>query len=367
MVDFANRLNQIPEYVPGKSIENISEKWGIKPENIVKLASNENPLGPPQKVVEFLKSEAKNVNIYPDRIGISLLKKLEEYYSIPHNNIFIGNGSSEIVDMLCRITLNPGDSAITFKYEFALYKTCIKASDGELVEIETGEKFKRNVEKVLKEIRGNTKIIFIANPNNPTGDFINKDKMIKLIEKIPEKILIVIDEAYIEYSEEDYSLLDYFKKTIRKNLVILRTFSKIYGLAGLRVGYCFAPEKVVRALRKIKLPVNVPYLSQKGCEIALQCEDFKEKSKRLVEREKKRIFKILEKNGIEYLEGKGNFYLIKDLNAKKTVERLESKGVVVRNLLPYGIEDYFRVTVGTEKQNDIFLKNFLKEKSKSKG
>ncbi len=361
MVDFSNRLNHIPEYVPGKSIENITEKWGIKPENIVKLASNENPLGPPDEVVYYLKKEAKNVNIYPDRIGITLLKKLEEYHSIPHNKIFIGNGSSEIVDMLCRIVLNPGDSAITFKYEFALYKTCIKASDGELIEIETEKDFKRNVEKVLKEIREKTKIIFIANPNNPTGDFINKDKLIKLIEKIPEKILIVIDEAYIEYLGEDYSLLGYLKKTNRKNLIILRTFSKIYGLAGLRVGYCFGNEKIIQALRKIKLPVNVPYLSQKGCEIALKCEGFKEKSKRLVEREKKRIFKILEKNGIEYLEGKGNFYLIKDLNAKKTVERLESKGIIVRSLSPYGIEDYFRVTVGTENQNNIFLKELIGE------
>ncbi|BBB33144.1 histidinol-phosphate aminotransferase [Thermotomaculum hydrothermale] len=365
MVEFANKINLIPEYVPGKSIENISGKWGIKPEKIVKLASNENPLGPPEEVVNFLEKEVKNVNIYPDRIGISLLKKLSEYYSISVENLFIGNGSSEIVDMLCRIMLNPGDSGLTYEKEFALYKTCIKASDGELIEIPLEENFKRNVEAIPKNVNENTKVIFIANPNNPTGDFIEKDNLVETIEKIPENVLTVVDEAYIEYIGEENSLLNYFKESGRENLVILRTFSKIYGLAGLRVGYCFADKNIINALRKIKLPVNVPYLSQKGCEIALDCENFKEKSRRLVEEEKLRIFEIFKQNNIEYIEAKGNFYLVKDNNASKTVEKLESKGVVVRSLKPYSIDNYFRVTVGTERQNNIFLEEFLKTRGKN--
>ncbi len=363
---FAERINHIPEYVPGKSIENITEKWGLKPQEIVKLASNENPLGPPKEVVEFLKSQADKVNIYPDRIGISLLKKLSQYYSIPVENIFIGNGSSEIVDMLCRVMLNSNDNGITFEKEFALYKTCIKASNGNLIEIGLEENFKRNIEKLVDSVNEKIRIIFIANPNNPTGDFIEKEALIDAIEKIPQDILIAIDEAYIEYLGEGHSLIDYFKQYKRNNLVILRTFSKIYGLAGLRVGYCFAGKEVIQALRKIKLPVNVPYLSQKGCEVALKCEDFKDKSKQLVLKEKKRIFKKLKENNIQYLEGKGNFYLVKDNNASGTVEKLESKGVIVRSLSPYRIKDYFRVTVGTEEQNNRFLEELIKLKEKIK-
>ncbi len=365
-MNFAERIKHIPEYVPGKSIENITEKWGLKPQEIVKLASNENPLGPPEEVVEFLKSQAERVNIYPDRIGISLLKKLSEYYSIPVENIFIGNGSSEIVDMLCRVMLNFNDIGITFEKEFALYKTCIKASNGNLVEIGLGDNFKRDIEKLVDSVNKKTRIVFIANPNNPTGDFIEKEALIKAIEKIPQDILIAIDEAYIEYFGEKHSLLDYFKQCKRDNLVILRTFSKIYGLAGLRVGYCFAGKEVIQALKKIKLPVNVPYLSQKGCEVALKCEDFKNKSKQLVLKEKERIFKKLKENSIQYLEGKGNFYLVKDKNASNTVEKLESKGVIVRSLSPYGIQDYFRITVGTEQQNNRFLEELIKLKEKIK-
>ena len=365
MVNFADRIYDIPEYVPGKSIENITEKWGIKAEQIVKLASNENPLGPPEEVVEYLKKEAVKVNIYPDRIGISLLKSIAEHYSVSPRNIFIGNGSSEIVDMLCRVMLNSKDRGITFEKEFALYKTCIKASNGRLIEVKTGNLFKREVEEILEFIDERTKIIFIANPNNPTGDFISKERLIKVIEKTPDNVLIVVDEAYIEYIGEEHSLLDYFKKNKQKNLVVLRTFSKIYGLAGLRVGYCFASDTVISALRKIKLPVNVPYLSQKGCEIALNCKEFTEKSRKLVEEEKRRIFSKLKENGIDFIEAKGNFYLVKDGNAKKTVELLESKGIVVRSLSPYGIEDYFRVTVGTKEQNNKFLEELIKLKEES--
>ena len=362
MVEFSRKLEFIPEYVPGKSIENISEKWGIAPEKIVKLASNENPLGPPNKVVKFLKKQANKVNLYPDRIGISLLKKISEKYRIDTENVFIGNGSSEIVDMLCRIMLNPGNRGITFEKEFALYKTCIKASDGELVEAETGKNFKRNTDSLLPLAKKNAKIVFIANPNNPTGDFIEKKELIKLINAIDKNALIVIDEAYIEYLGEEHSLIDFFLSEKRENLVILRTFSKIYGLAGLRVGYCFASKKVISALRRIKLPVNVPYLSQKGCQIALECDKFRENSKKHVETEKERIFKNLKQNGIDFLECKGNFYLVKDEKAKETVEKLESKGIVVRSLAPYGINDYFRITVGTKEQNDLFLKKLKKIK-----
>ncbi len=357
-MQFSSLMERLSEYVPGKSIENICKKTGLKPEQIVKLASNENPLGPPKEVENYLKKELGAINIYPDRIGIGLLEKLSEKFGLDKDNIFIGNGSSEIVDLLCRIILEPNDKAVGFKYEFALYKTCVLANRGIFEEAKTGKNFERDLESLEKKAE-NSKIVFIANPNNPTGDFIPREKLKNFIENLPENILIVLDEAYIEYPGEEYSLVNYLKKTNKKNLVILRTFSKIYGLAGLRVGYCFAHKKVIENLRKIKLPVNVPYLSQKGCEKALDCGDFVNKSRQLVKREKERLQSVFMEKGIQLLKGEGNFYLIKDKNAETTVRKLESKGIVVRSLKPYGITDYFRVTVGKEEENNAFVENLL--------
>ncbi|HDD64693.1 MAG TPA: histidinol-phosphate transaminase [Firmicutes bacterium] len=355
-------LKNITPYVPGKPIEELKRELKLK--KIIKLASNENPLGASKKAVKVIKEKAKEIFRYPDSSGFYLKKALSEHLNVFPENIILGNGSSEVISMFIRAFTNPGDEIILPYPSFLIYRILSYENMVNPVEVPLDEDFSYNLEKMKKFITPRTKIIILCNPNNPTGTYINKYQLEKFLKEIPEDILVLSDEAYFEYvEEEDFgSCFPYIKK---KNLIVTRTFSKIYGLAGLRIGYGIARKEIIEVLEKIRPPFNTTTLAQEAALAALQDQEHVKFSFINNSREKKYLFNQLGKLGIQCYPTQTNFILCR-LKTKATpiIKKLEKNGIIIRGVKPFGLGDkFFRITIGKREENRYLIKNlkiFLK-------
>jgi len=353
-------LNMSP-YIPGKTVEQVALENGLQKSEIVKLASNENPYGAPKEVIEEVKNNANNICFYPDGSSRKLKEKIADKFQVDAKNIVIGNGSSEIIENVCVAFMEKDSEALISEYGFGLYKKAVLASNHKFKQVKA-DGLSHSLDNFLNEIDEFTKVIFIANPNNPTGTVVDFESLKSFIKQVPENILIVVDEAYIEYSGfGDSNCLEILKENGNKNLLVLRTFSKVYGLAGLRVGYGFADEEIVNALDKVRSPSNITILSSLACEKALSCDYFVEKSVNLNNKEKDFLYERLKDLKVNAFDSYGNFILIDVFkNGSEVVKKMESLGVVVRGMESYGLKTHIRVTVGTNEQNKKFI-SALKE------
>ncbi len=354
-------------YIPGKPIEELQREKGL--EKVVKLASNENPNGPSPLAVKAAQEALAKAHLYPDSSSYYLRKKLAQLHGLPEESFLVGPGTALIIKWLAKALLDQGETAITSEKSFLMYYVAVEQSDGELIRVPMKEGYICNLEGMLKAIDSRTKIIFIANPNNPTGTMVGKKEMDEFIEKVPDDVIVVLDEAYREYVErDDYpEAVDYIKAG-KKNVISLRTFSKIYGLAGLRVGYAITThEEIIDAFYRVAPPFPVASPAQAAAMAALDDQEFVSRSYKINLEGKYYLYKQFRRLGIKFVESQTNFiFFIPPIPAKLLRDLLEDRGVIVRHLGAFEAPEALRVTVGRPEENEIFVK-YLEEILKEEG
>jgi len=363
MRDFVRRkarpeIFSLKPYVPGKPIEEVRRELGIK--DIIKLASNENPLGTSPKAREAISNALGLMHQYPDANCFELKKRLAAVHSISESSIVVGNGSDEILMLLAMAFLSNGDEIIYAKPSFAEYEFTARIMGAECIEIPLLD-FTHDLEKILGAVTPRTKMVFICNPNNPTGTIVDAAAMQSFMDRISEEVLVVFDEAYLEYVENSRFLsgLQYVKAN--RNAIVLRTFSKIYGLAGLRIGYGFTTPEIAQALEMITEPFNVNLLAQIGALAAIDDLRHVEESRRVNSQGKKYLYDMLNEMELAYVPTESNFiFLDTGRDCQAVFKSLLSLGIIVRTGDIFGYPTSIRVTVGTQDENERFIKGLKK-------
>ena len=336
-------------YVAGKPLEELEREYGIK--DAVKLASNENPLGPSPLALEAIRRTAENLHRYPNSGSYDLCQHLSRHLNIKCENIVLGNGSDDLIAMLARVLLQPGDEAILPEPSFLFYEIVIQSSGAVPVGIPL-KAGTTDLEGMLERIGPKTRLVFINNPHNPTGSLIAKQALDAFVKAIPNNIVLVIDEAYIEFVRDPScpNSIDYLNSD--KTVVGLRTFSKAYGLAGLRIGYGLMPVYFAELLHRVRQPFNVNSLAQAAAIAAFEDKEFLAKTVQLVNDEMDFIYQALDELDIRYYRSSANFLLIQlAKNADEVFEDLLRQGVIVRSMTSYGYPDCIRANVGLHHEN----------------
>ena len=339
---------EIEAYKPGKS--KIS-----KIKNIIKLSANESALGASPRVKKILNNKKLILSKYPDSKSKILRKEIAKKFNCNFNKIICGAGSDEIIQMICQLYLKPSDEVIVPQYSFLMYRIYAKIVGAKVI-FSKEKNFKVSVSEIIKNVTKKTKIVFIANPNNPTGTYLTKLELLELRKKLKNNILLVLDDAYFEYMKnKDYKpSLDLFKN--KNNVLVIRTFSKIYGLASLRVGWGYASKKIINAMNLIKPPFNVNQLAQTAATEALKDKNFINQSVKHNIKEANKVKNILEKLNIFSNEISANFLLLNfdkcKFSANYVFKKLQSKGILLRSTEEgYNIKNKLRLTIGSKKEN----------------
>jgi histidinol-phosphate aminotransferase len=347
---FKKHIQEIHPYEPGKPIKELEREMGLR--NIVKLASNENPLGPSRKALRAVRRAISELNLYPEGSCHYLVKRLAAEFSISEKQIVIGNGSNEIIELLARGFLTEGDEVISSETSFLVYPILTQVCGARYVSVPM-KNFRYDLPGILKAITEKTRIIFIANPNNPTGTYVSAGEVEDFIAKVPKNIVICFDEAYVDFVDaQDFPRMLFHAKTEKPNVVVLRTFSKAYGLAGLRVGYAIAAPEMISYLHKIRQPFNVNSLAQTAATAAIDDRFFLWRTKYLVSSGRKYLYKKFRQLGLNYLPSQANFILVDTgRDANEVFQALLKQGMIVRSMKAYGLPTHIRVTVGRRGQN----------------
>ena len=346
-------ISNIAPYVPGKPIETLEREYGIA--GSIKLASNENPLGPSPAALAALTAALGKLHRYPDGAGYVLLNRLAEHIGVAPTQIVLGNGSDDILGMLALTLLTPGDEAIMPTSSFLMYTIVTQAAGAVPVKVPLKD-LAIDLEAMLTAVGPRTRLIFVCNPNNPTGTMITQDALAAFIDALPERIVVVIDEAYIDFVRDPACAdgLTFLKN--RRPVVTLRTFSKAYGLAGLRVGYGVMPTELAEYLNRIRMPFNVNSLAQAAATAALGDTAFYQKTITTVHRGLDFFGDQLSKRSMRYFPTQANFFLIDvGRDARDVFEAMLRRGVIVRAMTEYGYPRYIRINVGLPEENQRFL------------
>jgi histidinol-phosphate aminotransferase len=343
----------IAPYVPGKPIEELEREYGIA--NSIKLASNENPLGPSPKAMEAIGRQIGCLHRYPDGAGHLLLNKLAAKLNVLPGQIVMGNGSDDILGLLSRALLQPGDEAIIPVPSFLMYLIVTQSAGAVPVQVPLRD-LGIDLTEIQRRVTPRTRLIFICNPNNPTGTMVTQNALAAFLEALPPEVVVVLDEAYIEFVRDPSCARGLTFLDGDPTVVTLRTFSKIYGLAGLRVGYGVMPAPLAQLLNRIRMPFNVNSLAQVAAVAALDDTEFFEKTTALIHDGLDFLFAEIEKRGLRCFPTQTNFFLI-DLqrDAKVVFERFLRQGVIVRAMTAYGFPNYIRINVGLPEENRRFL------------
>jgi histidinol-phosphate aminotransferase len=348
--DLANpQLREIAVYEPGKPIEETARELGVEPDAIVKLASNENPLGPSPKAIQVMRVALENAHLYPDGSGFYLRKGVAAKLGLAPENIILGNGSNEVIEFLGHAFLNPGDDVIMSQYAFIVYKLLATSFGARAIEVPAPD-FQQDLEAMLHAITAKTRMIFIPNPNNPTGTLISQGEIDSFVSRVPENIVVVFDEAYFEFLDNPPDMLRYIREG--RKVVVLRTFSKIHGLAGLRIGYAVAPVDLVEVLHKTRQPFNVNSIAQAGALAALTDEPHQRETKRIVEEGRAYLQEKLAEMKIQFVPGVANFVMVNVGDGLVVFEQLLRRKIIVRPLKGYGLPEWVRISVGTMEENE---------------
>lgn len=359
MYTITESIKKISPYEPGKPIKEVEREYGVL--NPIKLASNENVWGPSPKVLKKLMDNLNNVFLYPDGNSHYLNLAVAEFNNVDYGQIFTGAGSNEIIELLLRVLVQEGKNVVTGKYSFSIYSIVTRACGGEIRFAEPCKDYDYifpNADTIIEQCDKNTSVIIIDNPGNPTGMYLNENEMLKIVEFAKKnKIVLISDEAYLEFARaSDYvSMKKYFKKY--ENLVIINTFSKAYGLAGLRVGYAICHEWLIDPVNRVRKAFNVNLLAQEAAIEALKDQDHLKKVIELSHQALDFLKIEIEKLGLKCFESQTNFILVEvPDDSKSFFIKLLKKGVIVRPLKPYLLDSYIRISVGTAEQNHILIK-----------
>jgi len=349
-----SHIRAIAPYQPGKPISELAREMGLKEESIVKLASNENPLGVSPKALAAMRAALDEVARYPDGNGFELRMALAKMYGVAAERIVLGNGSNDVLEMAAHAFLAPGTSAVYSQHAFAVYPLVTQATGAVGIDVPARD-FGHDLDVMARVVRGDTRVVFVANPNNPTGTWLAPDALHAFLRKLPTDVLLVLDEAYYEYLDpglrgDSLKWLEQFP-----NLVVTRTFSKAYGLAGLRVGFAFAHAQVADLMNRVRQPFNVSSIAQAAAVAALADQDFVHRSRALNGQGMQALTTGFKRLGLSWIPSYANFVSFKVPRAAEVFQRLLRQGVIVRPIAGYGMPEYLRVTVGTEAENSRFL------------
>ncbi len=351
-------LDTIKAYEPGKPLKELEREYNIK--KAIKLASNENPIGFSDKVREAVLENLADMNRYPESSGYLLVNKLAQKFKVSKDNIVLGNGSDDIIALLAHAYLNPGEEALMPLPSFLMYEISVKTAKGNPVAVPL-KNFTMDLDGMLEKIGPKTKMVFLTNPFNPTGSTLSKDQFVDFAQKIPGNVIIVVDEAYIEFVRDNTVFNSLESPLQDPRVVTLRTFSKAYGLAGFRIGYGVMDNEIAEVLNRIRQPFNVNSLAQAAACAALEDEDFLNTSIKTTHNGIDYLSKELTDMGIGYLPTQSNFLML-DIQTDSSVvfNRLLELGIIARSMKSYGFETFLRVNAGTEDENKTFIRG-LKE------
>ena len=344
-------LATLPVYVPGKPIEEVAREVGLDAASIVKLASNENPLGPSPKALAAMEKVLRNLHLYPDGNAFYLKRKLAEKLGVEPANLVLGNGSNEIIEFIGHAVLQPGDEVVVSQYCFAVYPIVTALFGAKLVTV-PAKGFGSDIPALLAAITPRTKVLFLANPNNPTGTLTSNADLAKLLAEVPPHVLVALDEAYVEFLEEPFDSLALIRAGKYPNVILMRTFSKIFGLAGLRLGYGIAAPALVSAIEKVRQPFNLNSIAQAGALAALEDGDHLAATRENNRRGRDYLEATFRALGLEYVPSAANFVLVKVGDGNAVFKAMMDKGVIVRAMAAYKLPEWVRISIGTMPQNE---------------
>jgi len=343
------QLCDLASYEPGKPIEETARELRVDPRDIIKLASNENPLGPSPNAVNAMRIALQSAQLYPDGSGFYLREAIAAKLGCASENIILGNGSNEVIEFLGHAFLNRGDEVITSQHAFIAYKLIATLFGAHTIETPSPD-FQPDLDAILDAITPKTRLIFIPNPNNPTGTLISQAKIDNFISRVPENIIAVFDEAYFEFLDNPPDTLQYIRDS--RNIIVLRTFSKIHGLASLRVGYGIAGRELIDVLQKTRQPFNVNGIAQTGALAALADEAHPRETKRVVDAGRAYLHEQFAEMKIPFLPGAANFIMVNVADGASVFEKLLAKKIIVRPIKNYGLPEWVRISIGTMQQNE---------------
>lgn len=351
-------VQKLAPYVPGRPIEEVEAEYGIT--GAVKLASNENPLGPSPKALAAALEATTSVHLYPDGSGTFLRRALAARHGFPEDQVILGSGSCELIDIVVRAYVDPGDEVVVPAGIFRMFPVAVGRAGGAFVEVPTHADHRPDVEAILRRVGPHTKVVAIANPNNPTGAYATRTELEKLFAGLPEHVVTIVDEAYFEFAQEAPEYPDALEHLrAGRNVVVLRTYSKIYGLAGLRIGYAFASPEISVAMNKVREPFNTTGPAQAAAIAALDDEEHRERTRALVRAERPFLATELAKRGATVHPSLGNFLLVELPVPYAPIDReFARRGVILRPMAGWGFPSCFRLSVGTHVENLRFLAAF---------
>lgn len=356
---YANpQLRELVSYEPGKPVEDVAREVGLKPSDIIKLASNENPLGPSPKALEAMHKAVERANFYPDGGGYYLREAIAKKFGLERGNVILGCGSNEIIEFVGHAFLQPGDEVITADHAFAVYKLMAQLFGAVTVEVPEIN-FGHDLEAMADAITPRTKEIFIANPNNPTGTLVGQEEIDRFMKRVPENVVVVFDEAYYEFLKEPTDTLKYVREG-RPNVIVLRTFSKIQGLANLRIGYGLAAPELIDVLQKTRQPFNASGIAQEAALAGLADEEHQQKTRELTWEGRDYLQREFAAMGLDFVPSYANFVLVKVGNGTDVFKKLMKTGIIIRDMTSYKLPEWVRVSVGTMAQNERFIEELKK-------
>jgi histidinol-phosphate aminotransferase len=349
-LSFNPALQNVPVYQPGRPIEEVARELGLPAEDFIKLASNENPLGPSPAALAAMQKVISNLHLYPDGNAFYLKQKLAQKLGVNTSNLILGNGSNEIIEFVGHALMGPGVDVVMSQYCFAVYPIVTRLFGANPIVVPARD-YGHDLPGILKAITSRTKVIFVANPNNPTGTLASNEQILRLVNEVPKNVLLVMDEAYIEFLDEPVDLVTLVRDGKHPNLLLMRTFSKIFGLAGLRLGYGIAHPELVAALEKVRQPFNINSIAQAGALAALDDVEHVRKT-RANNSEGLRFFvEHLRGLGLEFIPSAANFILVRVGEGQLVFEALQKSGVIVRPLGGYQLPEWIRISIGTPEEN----------------
>ncbi|GAA5482851.1 histidinol-phosphate transaminase [Haloferula sargassicola] len=356
IADFANAyVCDLHAYEPGKPIDETARELGLDPATIIKLASNENPLGPSPKAKAAMLGAIDGIHIYPDGGGYRLREAIARRQGLEIDNIVLGNGSNEIIELLCHSFLNPQAELIAAEHAFVVYQLMATLFGARYVEV-PDPGFVHDLDAMADAITPDTRLVFIANPNNPTGTMVEESAIDRFMERVPEHVVVCFDEAYFEFVEDAPDTLKYVREN--RNVCVLRTCSKIHGLAGLRIGYGLASEKVARILQKARQPFNANAMAQAAALAALADDEHVKKTRELNQAGLEFWQGAFEERGLRYVPSRANFVLVEVGDGDALFREMLARGVIVRAMRSYKLPEWVRISTGTREQNQRGLAMF---------
>jgi len=347
-------LKTLPTYQPGRPIEEVARELGLPVDSIIKVASNENPFGPSPLAIAALQKAIAGVNLYPDGNAFYLKQKLAAKLGVETANLVLGNGSNEIIEFVGHALLGPGADIVVSQYCFAIYPIVAKMFGANVVTV-PAKNYGHDLPAMLRAITPRTRIVFVANPNNPTGTLAAREGLIKFVNEVPDDVLLVMDEAYLEFLEDPVDLIPLIRLGARKNLILMRTFSKIYGLAGLRIGYGIAAPELAAALEKIRQPFNANLLAQTAALAALDDDAHVRKTRDNNFTGLNFFAAAFRQLKLEYVPSYANFILVRVGEGQKVFDAMQKLGVITRPMAGYQLPEWIRISIGTTAENERCL------------